>query len=247
MQSEQSETIALRFEVVDTGIGISPEIQSHLFAPFTQAERRTSRLFGGTGLGLSISRRLAVLMKGSMGLVSHEGKGSTFWVEVPLLRLAPETGGEATTSPAPDTAPTTQNGATTTVLPLDGEPARILLVDDHPPNRTIVLQQLRRLGYAADVAGDGREAVDAVRKTRYELVLMDCLMPEVDGFEATRQIRAWETHSGSHAAIVAMTANAMEGDREACLRAGMDDYIAKPVRLAQLRRIVERYVGVVVS
>lgn len=245
VQSEQSETIALRFEVVDTGIGISPEIQSHLFAPFTQADRRTSRLFGGTGLGLSISRRLAVLMTGSMGLVSQEGKGSTFWVEVPLLRRAPETGGEA--APASDNAPATQNGATTTALPLDGEPARILLVDDHPPNRTIVLQQLRRLGYAADVAGDGREAVDAVRKTRYELVLMDCLMPEVDGFEATRQIRAWETHSGSHAAIVAMTANAMEGDREACLRAGMDDYIAKPVRLAQLRRIVERYVGVVVS
>jgi CheY-like chemotaxis protein len=129
----------------------------------------------------------------------------------------------------------------------DGEPARILLVDDHPPNRTIVLQQLRRLGYIADVAGDGREAVEAVRTTRYELVLMDCIMPEVDGFEATRQIRASEARSGGHVPIVAMTANALEGDREACLRAGMDDYIAKPVRLAQLRRFVERYLGVAVS
>jgi len=127
-----------------------------------------------------------------------------------------------------------------------GERARILLVDDHPPNRTIVLQQLRRLGYEADIARNGREAIDAALGGRYELVLMDCVMPEVDGFEATRQIRARE-RSGGHVSIVAMTANAMEGDREACLRAGMDDYIAKPVRLAQLRRIVERYMGVAVS
>ena len=247
VQNEQSETITLRFEVVDTGIGISPEVQSHLFAPFTQAERRTSRLFGGTGLGLSISRRLAVLMKGSMGLISQEGKGSTFWVELPVMRRPPESNGEASMPAAPQSLPAAGDGAPPAVLRADGESARILLVDDHPPNRTILLQQLRRLGYAADVAGDGREAVAAVMRTRYELVLMDCLMPEVDGFEATRQIRAWEQRSGNHVPIVAMTANAMEGDREACLRAGMDDYIAKPVRLAQLRRIVERYAGVAVS
>src|SRR5579875_253922 len=243
VREEKSDTVTLRFEVIDTGIGISPEIQSHLFAPFTQAERRTSRLFGGTGLGLSISRRLAVLMRGAMGLVSQEGKGSTFWLEVPFARPC-ETAGETPTAPPEDA--TAAGDLPPAAIAVKGERARILLVDDHPPNRTIVLQQLRRLGYEADIARNGREAIDAALGGRYELVLMDCVMPEVDGFEATRQIRARE-RSGGHVSIVAMTANAMEGDREACLRAGMDDYIAKPVRLAQLRRIVERYMGVAVS
>ncbi|MGH7328217.1 MAG: response regulator, partial [Polyangiaceae bacterium] len=174
-------------------------------------------------------------------------KGSTFWIELPFSRPARESSGETPTRAVLEEAPSSREDELPPAVSTNGAGARILLVDDHPPNRTIVLQQLRRLGYVADVAGDGREALDAVRMSRYDLVLMDCVMPEVDGFEATRQIRASEERSAGHVAIVAMTANAMEGDREACLRAGMDDYIAKPVRIAQLRRIVERYVGLVVS
>ena len=331
--AESDDGVTLRFEVVDSGIGISPEIQSRLFAPFTQAERRTSRLFGGTGLGLSISRRLTVLMHGTMGLESREGHGSTFWFEIPFARHShhreeppgitglralvvcrdesdretlkqylaawdlvvdtsssraqdgkafdvvfadEDTFGDQDAPPAADGTPpvipivrplrqslvfdalirvvsesaqTAKTQSETTKAPrgdasTSDEETPILLVDDHPPNRTIVLQQLRRLGYHADVAGNGREAVDAVHRKQYELVIMDCVMPEMDGFEATQQIRTWEQGRGGHVPIVAMTANAMEGDREACLRAGMDDYISKPVRLPQLRRILERYVGV---
>lgn len=322
---ETAESVRLHFEVVDTGIGISPEIQARLFVPFTQAERRTSRLFGGTGLGLSISRRLAILMNGTIGLESREGEGSTFWFDIPFCRHSHQRDVEAgltglralvvchdpseretlkqylaawdlvveteraeasgkqfdvVFADASEKVP--QDRSTTPVIAIerplrqsivfdalmrvvqdgraplppapeapklsdDGNAAKILLVDDHPPNRTIVLQQLRRLGYHADVANNGREALDAVKRERYELVIMDCVMPEMDGFEATRAIREWETGLAQHVPIVAMTANAMEGDREACLRAGMDDYISKPVRLPQLRRIIERYLGVSVS
>ena len=141
--------------------------------------------------------------------------------EPPLLKVTP-------TESSPDT----------------GGRAKILLVEDHPVNRTLALQQLKRLGFAADVATNGREALEALQRERYSLVIMDCQMPEMDGFEATRRIRRREATSGGHISIVAMTANAMEGDRESCLAAGMDDYLAKPVRLDDLRRVLEQYAGV---
>ncbi|MBV8644081.1 MAG: response regulator, partial [Candidatus Eremiobacteraeota bacterium] len=127
-----------------------------------------------------------------------------------------------------------------------GRDVAVLVVDDNAVNRKLTLQQLKRLGYGADVAENGRMAIDAVAERRFDLVLMDCEMPEVDGYTATRAIRASEATTGEHVPIVAMTANAMAGDREACLAAGMDDYLAKPVQLAELRDIVERYTGSVV-
>ena len=369
---EEGDAAILRFEVEDTGIGIAPEVQERLFAPFEQADQSTSRRYGGTGLGLSISRRLVALMNGSIGVRSSEGEGSTFWFEGRFAQqherverdLTPlELEGmralivdddamtrsilqqylrawriDAESVPDAETALTALRDAvrggrpfdvalidfrmpgrdgvslgreiaadsalsgTRTVLitaydevgrgrealasgfshylrkpvrqsilfdalsqaarpmlpeepppfkvPLVEPPpdaagrAKILLVEDHPVNRTLALQQLKRLGFAADVATNGREALEALQRERYTLVIMDCQMPEMDGFEATRRIRRREATSGGHISIVAMTANAMEGDRESCLAAGMDDYMAKPVRLDDLRRVLEQYAGV---
>jgi CheY-like chemotaxis protein len=131
--------------------------------------------------------------------------------------------------------------ADTVAEPSDDGGVLVLIAEDNPVNRKLALQQLKKLGYRAQAVTDGREAIDAVAHGDYDLVLMDCQMPDVDGFEATREIRRAETARGGHVPIVAMTANALEGDREACLAAGMDDYLAKPVQLAALRAVVERF------
>jgi CheY-like chemotaxis protein len=120
---------------------------------------------------------------------------------------------------------------------------RILVAEDHPVNRKLAQQQLKKLGYTADFAVDGREAIEAVQRERYDVVFMDCQMPEVDGFRATREIRAWEASRGRHTPIIAMTASALEGDRDACLAAGMDDYLSKPVQLAAVQATIERFAG----
>jgi signal transduction histidine kinase/ActR/RegA family two-component response regulator len=222
----------LRFAVTDEGIGISPEQQARLFQPFSQAEASTSRNFGGTGLGLAICKRLAELMGGKIGVKSRLGEGSTFWftVKVSASRYVP-----------PPAAESTQKIETpcSTVKHF-----RLLLVEDNNINQKVALAMLKYLGYRADVARNGLEACKAATSQHYDLILMDCLMPEMDGFEATRYLRAQGGHC-LQVPIIAMTANAFAEDRDACLEAGMTDYLSKPVREAELRRKLERWLPAV--
>jgi PAS domain S-box-containing protein len=218
--------VELRFTVRDTGIGLSPEQLERLFQSFSQADASISRQYGGTGLGLAISRRLAEAMGGTMWAESDgPGEGSTFHVTISAQVVSE-------TVVAPDSSPGLG------MLDLDPEhatrhPLRILLVEDNAVNQKLALRLLAQMGYDADVAGNGLEAIEAVERQRYDLVLMDVQMPEMDGLEATRRIVA-EAPSEQRPWIVAMTANAMEGDREACLAAGMNGYIAKPIRVDEL-------------
>jgi PAS domain S-box-containing protein len=230
---EADTAVVLRFSVSDTGPGIAPEVAERLFEPFRQADQSTRRRFGGTGLGLSISRRIVELMGGTIGFESDVGRGSTFWFAVPFPTAAASTESE----PQPEAT----HGALEAVEEPHGEGVLVLVAEDNPVNRTLALQQLKKLGYRAHAVTDGREAIDALAHRSYDLILMDCQMPELDGFEATREIRRSEASRGGHVPIVAMTANALDGDREACLAAGMDHYLAKPVELAALRDVVERF------
>jgi PAS domain S-box-containing protein len=225
-------TPVLRFSVTDTGPGIAPEVAERLFEPFRQADQSTRRRFGGTGLGLSISRRIVELMGGTIGFESNLGRGSTFWFAIPFPRAADDA--------EPDSQPDTSRSALD-AFDDHGDGVLVLVAEDNPVNRTLALQQLKKLGYRAHAVTDGREAIDALAHRTYDLILMDCQMPELDGFEATREIRRSEASRGRHVPIVAMTANALDGDREACLAAGMDDFLAKPVELAALRDVVERF------
>jgi len=226
---ENNDGLLIRFSVTDQGIGISAEAQARLFQPFSQADSSTTRKFGGTGLGLAISKQLAELMGGSMNVESVEGKGSRFWFTVFTARAEPR---------APQ-AKTLGNG-----LPIDANKInsdmRILLVEDNPVNQMVALRLLELLGLHADVVNDGAEAVDAAQCQSYDLLLMDCQMPNMDGYQATAEIRRREADSGRRTRIVAMTANAMSDDREKCLEAGMDDYIAKPIQLKTLKTALER-------
>jgi two-component system, sensor histidine kinase len=219
--------VELSCSVVDTGIGITTEVQKELFQPFTQADSSTTRRFGGTGLGLAICHRLTTLMNGRIAVESTPGRGSTFSFTIPLLKAAALT--PALTSTAGP------SGA----LP---EALRVLVVDDNEIKRKVAGLQLRKLGCAVSLASDGLEAVELWRKEPFDLIFMDCQMPGMDGFEATKAIRSMETEvlSAPRTSIVAMTASAMENDREDCLRAGMDDFIAKPVRQHEISDLLAR-------
>ncbi len=225
-KEDGGEEIELRFTVRDSGIGIPPERLDRLFQPFSQADSSTTRLYGGTGLGLVISRRLAEHLGGRMWVESTPGHGSAFSFTV---RCRPA-----------EAAPRFQ---TPVAAPLGGIlPLRILLAEDNSVNQKVALLMLERLGYRADVAGDGYEALAAVRRQQYDLVLMDVHMPGMDGLEATRHIRA-EVPADHQPHIVAITANVLYEHREACLAAGMNDFLAKPVMLADLRAALLRSRG----
>lgn len=227
----QPETVWLHFEVSDTGIGIAPEIQARLFEPFTQADSSTTRRFGGTGLGLAISRSLTELMHGRIGLDSTPGRGSTFWVELPFGRV--ESRRKAGDNPM-TTAP---------LKPAAQHPgSRVLLVEDHAVNQFISLHMLEHMGCRVETAVNGQAALDAIRHQDFDLVFMDCHMPVMDGLTATRAIRATEA-PGEHLPIVALTAQAITGDREQCLAAGMDDYLAKPVTAEELQSVLVRWLN----
>ncbi len=249
----------VRFTVRDTGIGIPPEQQSRLFESFTQGDGSSTRKYGGTGLGLSISKQLVELMGGELGVVSQPGEGSRFWFTAsfgkaaivapvaPPKRAIPVPASPTPAVPAPPAAPKVPIPSTkpASVAPekSNGGPRklRVLLAEDNEINQRIALRLLEKLGLGADAVDNGRAAVEALAQKNYDLVLMDCMMPEMDGFEATAVIRNRERGKG-HTPICALTANAMEGDREKCLAAGMDDYISKPVGIDKLREVVERLV-----
>jgi len=228
-------SITLSFNVRDTGIGIPADRLEALFYPFSQVDASTTRRFGGTGLGLSIVKRLAELMGGRVGVDSREGVGSTFWFEAQLAIPLPEPDNRhPQTQPAVLLAPPG---------PLSERAGRrVLVVDDNVVNQKVARHFLGKLGYRADVVHDGREAVLAWQRGDYDLILMDCEMPVMDGYEATRQIRI---HEGGerHIPIVALTAHAVSGAEIKCRAAGMDAYITKPLVREQLAACLERFLG----
>lgn len=222
----------LKIDVVDTGIGIPADRAEKLFQPFVQADVSHARRFGGTGLGLAISRRVMEMMGGTIQLTSVIGQGSTFSVQVALPR--------ATSCEVPDAK--VQGQARATKKPaLNLEGVRILVAEDNEVNQEVVRAMLKRLGTEAVVTGNGQEAFAAFQAEAFDLVLMDCQMPVMDGFEATAAVRGLEREKGTHTPIVAMTANAMKGDQERCLLLGMDDYLSKPVSLKDLEGMVRRW------
>jgi CheY-like chemotaxis protein/anti-sigma regulatory factor (Ser/Thr protein kinase) len=225
--SVADEERVLRFEVEDTGIGISEIAAPRLFQPFSQADDATTRRHGGTGLGLSISRRLVERMGGVVDFESTPGKGSRFWFTARL--------GVAAAAPAPTAPPSIPPVSSRAVR---RRSTRVLVVDDNAINRALAVRLLEKRGLTPDVASDGPEAIAAFEETHHELIFMDCQMPGMDGFETTARLRALP--ASPPPMIVAMTASAMSGDRERCLAAGMDGYLSKPVRTEELDRILTR-------
>jgi two-component system, sensor histidine kinase len=209
--------------VHDSGIGISAERLEQMFDAFQQADSSISRRYGGTGLGLPIARTLAERMGGILRAESREGQGSTFILEVPL----------------PFSLQSRPTASSSELEDQHGQGQKVLLVEDNPVNQTVIEAMLRSLGYEVDLVGDGARAVHSVEQRRYAAVLMDCRLPIMDGYEATRQIRRLEGHGSMP--IIALTANALQGDRDACLDCGMDDYLAKPFKRADLQRILQRW------
>ena len=217
----KGQNLRVRFEVSDTGIGLSKEQQQRLFQAFEQADSSTSRHFGGTGLGLAISRRLIGMMGGEVGVISEPGVGSTFWMELPLgLALAGSERDEHAASAEVNLSSEAQ-------LRRRPPGARLLLAEDNPLNQEVALDLLQYVGMQVDVAENGLVAVNMARENEYELILLDLQMPLLDGLGAARQIRLLPGYD--HTPILAMTADAFDDARDACLAAGMNDHVAKPV------------------
>ena len=225
----------------DTGIGLSDEQRARLFQPFAQANSSTTRRFGGTGLGLSIVRRLTELMQGTIDIQSEPGRGSTFTVTL-TLKAAPANSPLAALL-RPDAA------AKPDGVRVRSERIRVLVVDDHPVNREVLVRQLDLIGLAADSAHDGVEGLEAWAAGQYTAVFADIHMPRMDGYEMARQIRIAEAEGKrkGRTPVVAVTANAMKGEEERCIEAGMDAYLVKPVNIERLRTTLERWLSVEVA
>jgi CheY-like chemotaxis protein/HPt (histidine-containing phosphotransfer) domain-containing protein len=221
--------LKVRFDVVDTGIGISQKAQSRLFRPFTQADGSITRTHGGTGLGLSICKLLVQLLGGEIGFQSELDRGSTFWFTAQLRR---------------DAQGHFEMDATLEPEPLNIK-AHILVAEDNPINQKVVCALVESLGCTTRLAKNGIEALEVFQSEPFDLVLMDCQMPELSGFDATRRIR--DLDAGREIPIVAMTAQALAGDRERCLAAGMDDHISKPTTREGLQAVLRRWLELRVS
>lgn len=219
MTSKHKDVEHLRFEIIDTGIGIAPENIDKLFGKFTQADSSTTRKFGGTGLGLAICKKLVESMEGSIGIASELGKGSVFWFEIPLITCEKETVQSTDKQDVPELK----------------RKLSILVAEDNPPNQLLIKAILSKLGHDVHIAVNGLKALEILQSTPFDLVLMDMQMPEMDGVQATREIRSLETEL-SQIPIVALTANALAGDRETVIECGMNDYLTKPIDISALKR-----------
>jgi PAS domain S-box-containing protein len=230
----------VRFEVQDTGIGVPPAAHAKIFDPFTQSDGSTARKFGGTGLGLSIVKQLILLMEGTVGVKSEAGQGATFWCTARFAKVSGSTREAGTRFPA------WRGGILPSIPTQLPDPritgARILLAEDNPVNREVAVYMLEQLGCQVVAVEHGREAVMQAESSRFDLVLMDCQMPEMDGFAATRGIREGELRRGWYTPIVALTAQAIDNYRERCLAAGMDDYMSKPFTQVDLGEMVQRWI-----
>ncbi|MGQ0644037.1 MAG: chemotaxis protein CheB [Elusimicrobiota bacterium] len=228
-ESSNGGKISLLTEVSDQGPGIPAADRDKLFKPFSQLDSSMTRRYGGAGLGLAICKELTQMMGGEIGVRSEEGSGSTFWFRLPLA-VAPADG--AAESPGLPALPPPRAE--------DFASLSVLVAEDNAVNRKVLLAQLERLGVAAEAVSNGREAVEAAARSRYDLILMDCQMPELDGYEAAERIRRSE-NGGRRTPIVAVTAHVLAGDRERCFQAGMDEYISKPVELSELAAVLSRH------
>jgi len=225
---KSKESVRIRLEVNDTGIGIAEKIQRKLFNSFTQADGSTTRKYGGTGLGLAIVRQLVTMMRGRLGVVSEEGKGACFWVEVSFE------------IPLDVEMSVAQQEKEKEVEFLEGH---VLLVEDNPVNQIVATKMLEKAGLHLAVEKNGKDALNRLKQPHdFDLVLMDCQMPVMDGYEATQELRAFEEKNSMHRLpVIAMTANAMQGDKEKCLAAGMDDYVSKPVNQQALKDTLAKW------
>ncbi len=241
LKSEAVKIAVVRFEVADTGDGLSPEQREQLFKPFSQVDNSSTRRHGGTGLGLGICKQLVELMGGSIGVETTVGQGCTFWFEAPFKKATRMTEGESSKL---------TTGAN--LLPTSGpwsatDTKRVLLAEDNEINQELAREIIQCSGYECECVSNGQQAMQAVREGGFDLLFMDCMMPGMDGYAATRAIRAEEARQSAaglaarRLPIIAMTANAMTGDRELCLAAGMDDYLTKPLNPEEVARTLQRW------
>ncbi|MFH2129264.1 MAG: response regulator [bacterium] len=239
---ETRDTVVLRIDVSDTGIGISPEKRDSIFMPFTQLDHSATRKFGGTGLGLTIVRNMVELMGGSVCVNSELNRGSTFSIQLTFGKQPDKPFQVSRDSATPSMDERHDDGSPTGTYQkqIHHENNRLLVVEDDRVNQMVIVGMLENMGFAVDVASNGKEALTRLEEQEYDLVFMDCLMPEMDGFETTREIRRMEKESQTpfHLPIVAFTAKAMRGDKEQCLSAGMSHYLTKPVTIEKLTSLL---------
>jgi signal transduction histidine kinase/CheY-like chemotaxis protein len=235
---EDTTSATLRFIIRDTGIGIAAEKQALIFEPFTQADGSASRTYGGTGLGLSISRQLTELMGGIIDVESVEGEGSTFFFTAVLEKISDDE------LPANASDARVDFVASTQAALVSGNGIRVLLAEDEPTNQMVVRSTLTRYGYLVDIANNGSEALAALKDNDYDLVLMDCMMPVLNGFDTTAVIRDQASSVRNHnIPVIALTAKAFKEDRNLCRAAGMNDYLSKPILVPDLLEMLEKWGG----